>query len=283
MEPELFDIILGQLIGARVRRVLFWGFGEPFLHPSYLDMCSRLVHSGIRVVSNTNGHCVDEPEKVVSSGIERIIFSIDGAEQTTYAKYRCGGDLSRVMANCEALVRARDRESSDMAIVWQFIVFPWNEHEIETVQARARDFGIECVIKTNLGSCDLPSNPRHMRNVNEKGNVSMTVGVYEDVSPKCRWPVIMADGRVALCLYDSMGDHILADLRDDDLAKAMAQDRWQWLWRNQQTDTLPLCRERCSYWYRPRKEYLSKCEMAGKGGCDAQSPTVAVAKPNSEH
>ena len=151
-------------------------------------MVSRLVHSGIRVVSNTNGHFVDEPQRVVSSGIERIIFSIDGVEQTTYAKYRCGGDFIRVMANLQALVRARDRESSDMAIVWQFVVFPWNEHEIGTVQARARDLGIECVIKTNLGLCDLPSNPRHVRNVNEKGNVTMTAGVYEDVTSSAAGP-----------------------------------------------------------------------------------------------
>lgn len=258
MDPKLFGRILEQLVRLRVRRVLFWGFGEPFLHPSYLEMCARLAHAGVHVVSNTNGHFIDDPLKVITSGLEEVIFSIDGATQETYTRYRRGGNFRSVMGNLEQLVAERERMSSPLRIVWQFIVFPWNEHEIAAVQNRAESLGIECAIKTNLGLSEHPSDPRHVRTVDARGRVRMTVGSFEDVSPKCRWPVILVDGRVAMCLYDSMGDYILADLRSDDLATAIEQTRWQRFWRDQQTDALAICRERCSCWYEPRNASLRR-------------------------
>jgi hypothetical protein len=72
--------------------------------------------------------------------IDLIIFSIDGARQDSYQRYRVNGDLHRALVNMEALVRACERAGTAkrVEIIWQYILFEWNDSDEEVAEARQR-------------------------------------------------------------------------------------------------------------------------------------------------
>ena len=58
--------------------------------------------------TSTNGLLLNTEEKLrklVESGIDEITFSVDGATQETYVRYRRGGDFNKVDADHEAACR----------------------------------------------------------------------------------------------------------------------------------------------------------------------------------
>jgi hypothetical protein len=72
--------------------------------------------------------------------IDLIVFSIDGAWEESYRRYRVNGNLQRALANMEALVHACERAGTAdrVQIIWQYILFEWNDSDEELVDARRR-------------------------------------------------------------------------------------------------------------------------------------------------
>lgn len=81
-------------------------------------------------------------QKLMLSGIDIIVISIDGASQESYAKYRVGGNLSTVIENTEKLLLHRKNDQSPL-VIWQFLVNRFNESEIERAKDMAQKMGIQ--------------------------------------------------------------------------------------------------------------------------------------------
>lgn len=128
-----------------LEKILFYNFGEPFLHPQAIDFLRivRSRHPEVVLHTSTNGLALT-PQKIEAIAAERlldrIVFSIDGATEKSYRRYRVGGDLSRVLANLELLTEAALRHGTRerIDIVWQYILFEWNDSAAEIAAARAR-------------------------------------------------------------------------------------------------------------------------------------------------
>ena len=69
---------------------------------------------------------------------DRVVFSIDGASEGPYRRYRRGGSFEkarRVVASLAGeCARAGTRERVD--VVWQYILFEWNDGDEEIARAR---------------------------------------------------------------------------------------------------------------------------------------------------
>ena len=68
-----------------------------------------------------------------------MVFAIDGIDESSYAKYRIGGDVRRALHNMraytEALARFGTRERVRLA--WQYLLFDWNDSDDELARAKA--------------------------------------------------------------------------------------------------------------------------------------------------
>jgi sulfatase maturation enzyme AslB (radical SAM superfamily) len=64
----------------------------------------------------------------------RIRFSIDGLADT-HNIYRQNTDYNKILENAKAFIDAGG------IAVWQFIVFPWNEHQIDEARKVSKDLG----------------------------------------------------------------------------------------------------------------------------------------------
>ena len=80
------------------------------------------------------------------SGIDEVTFSIDGASQETYVRYRQRGKFDKAIANLRAMADEKARSGRDVPqLNWRYILFKWNDsdEEMERARALAEEIGVD--------------------------------------------------------------------------------------------------------------------------------------------
>lgn len=125
--------------------------GENFMHKDSYEVIrhAKTVNPGVFILSSTNGHYFkteDQRREVVESGIDCLIFSIDGTDQESYERYRVGGNFQKVIDNMRGVLEWREKLGSKTPyIVWRYILFDWNDSDEEMEKARtmAQELGVD--------------------------------------------------------------------------------------------------------------------------------------------
>lgn len=127
--------------------IMFWDWGEPFLNPDAYDMIRYARGAGIKVVCSTNGHVFadrDHARQVVDSGLDVLVFSVDGITQETYQRFRRQGNLETVLQGIRNVAEEKRRARSDTPLVnFRFIVMEHGEREVPQVRAFASSLGVD--------------------------------------------------------------------------------------------------------------------------------------------
>ena len=106
---EFKEII--RKLGTGLLMVDIFGYGEPLMHPNYIEILSHLRDNGIMFNVITNGTLLDTPERrraLLELKPRRIKFSIDAGEKGIYERIRKGANFEQVRENFIELVRIRD-------------------------------------------------------------------------------------------------------------------------------------------------------------------------------
>jgi radical SAM protein with 4Fe4S-binding SPASM domain len=263
MEFELFRDLTDQVCNS-VLLMLLWEWGEPFVHPRIYDMIAYASSKGIRVLSSTNGHRFADPvhaRSVVDSGLDTLIFALDGISQPTYERYRQGGKLETVLAGIRNVVASkRALGSTTPRINLRFIVMKYNEHEIPLIESEARALGVDVLTLKTLypgHDCDpakdgenpfIPENPRYQRfSYSPETGARLRV---RDNQCKHLWnaPSVRWDGKMVSCGFDIHQSRILGDLTTSAFRDIWFGEAYQKMRREFRRDweALPIC-GRCSY------------------------------------
>ena len=141
---DLLSSLLDE-VGEYLYFIMFYNWGEPLLNrelPAYIrrakdyKICTEIhTNLSLRLAD-------DFLEDLLTSGLDVLAASVDGFTQETYQTYRQGGNLKLVRTNIERLVALRERLGLKTEIIWNFLVFSFNEHEIEVTQRYCQDIGI---------------------------------------------------------------------------------------------------------------------------------------------
>jgi len=150
MKFETFCRVLDEL-GPHITYLNFYDFGESFIHRQANDMIryAKSVNPNIVIICSTNGHFFRTPEQqraVIETGVDEIIFSVDGGSQEVYEKYRVGGRFDVVVDAMAGLVKMKREMGRDKpSIMWRYILFDWNDSDEEMARARelARQIGVD--------------------------------------------------------------------------------------------------------------------------------------------
>ena len=136
--------------GPGLVRVDFFNYGEAFLHKRAVEMCEyiKAKFPHIYLYTSTNGLALTEEKarRLVHSGIDEVTFSIDGASQETYARYRQRGKFDVALANLRAMADEKARSGRDIPqLNWRYILFNWNDSDDEMNRARqlAAEIGVD--------------------------------------------------------------------------------------------------------------------------------------------
>jgi radical SAM protein with 4Fe4S-binding SPASM domain len=251
--------------------LLLWDWGEPFVHPDIFTMIAYAKRTGIKVISSSNGHPFARDgmaEALVRSGLDTIIFAIDGVTQETYVRYRQEGQLEIALAGLRQVVAAkRALGSSTPTVNFRFIVMAHNEHEIPRVRELAPSLGVDVLTFKTLCEdlCDPyrdqglssgqparslpPTDPRFRRfRLGPQGER------LRRRSNPCKhlWtsPCIHWNGNVCPCTFDPADRRVLGNLCQTSFAeiwRGEAYRRERSAFR-QDWNRVPVCKT-CSYAY----------------------------------
>jgi MoaA/NifB/PqqE/SkfB family radical SAM enzyme len=133
-------------LGEYLFLVMFYNFGEPLLNPNLADFIRQAKTHRIVTELHTNLSLPLSDERIddlLSSGLDRLLASVDGFTQKTYEIHRVGGDLALVKSNLERLVKTRDRLGLKTQISLGYLVFSFNEHEVRDAQKYCAELGID--------------------------------------------------------------------------------------------------------------------------------------------
>lgn len=127
-----------------LEKVLFYNYGEAFVHPEAIPMLRWLRQNrpGIEIHISTNGIALTPARvrEVVSERlVDRMLFAIDGARPESYARYRVGGKLERALGAMRMMVQEAEKAGlrDKFEIWWQYILFEWDDTDEEIAEARA--------------------------------------------------------------------------------------------------------------------------------------------------
>jgi MoaA/NifB/PqqE/SkfB family radical SAM enzyme len=195
-------------------------YGEVFLNPQLLQIfeyaCQRGVAISIGNGANLN-HVKDEVlEGLVKYKVRTITCSIDGSTPESYRKYRIRGNFDQVIGNIEKINSYKHRYQSALpGLVWQFVVFGHNEHEIPIAREMAVKLGMEFRTKLTWDADFSPIRDAEFVR-GQTGWRSITREKYEQehgekfASEICHqlWdaPQINWDGKVIGCCRNFWGD-----------------------------------------------------------------------------
>ncbi len=128
--------------------------GEMFLNPDLDKIMEYAFKKGVMLSAGNgvNFNTVSEKtlENLVKYKFRFLAIAIDGATPETYAIYRKGGDLNQVFHNIERVNYYKKKYNSFYPrLVYQYIIFGHNEHEIELAQKKAEELDMKFKFKKN--------------------------------------------------------------------------------------------------------------------------------------
>ena len=220
MQIDLFDKIIKEL-SPYLFNVNLYFQGEPMLHPSFFSFLRK--DRNIHTIVSSNGHflSVENSEKIVNSGLSKLIVSLDGIDQETYSAYRINGNVNKVLEGLKNVSNAKVKYRSLLEIEIQFIVNKFNEAQIPLVRKLAKTNkatlklkSMQINDKTDIGLWS-PLNERFRRYKKKNGDYVIKSSLPDKCARLWLNPVITWDGKVIPCCFDKDAEYVMGDLNQD--------------------------------------------------------------------
>lgn len=168
MPYETFRRLVDQF--AELETLHLQGLGEPMMHPRFFDMVAYAKSKGVMVTTNTNLTLLNPGRAglCVSSGLDEIHVSIDGARAETYERIRLKAGYAKVMKNLAMLLEARRRSNSKTPrLKLVMVIMRQNLSELPELVRQAHGWEMEEVFVQHLShdfsETSLPEKYRPMR------------------------------------------------------------------------------------------------------------------------
>jgi len=200
MPLELWKKCADEIAATAPKTQCWFSFcGEPFLEPELLlEMLAYGKSAGLQSLNiNTNGMLLtpEFADPVLDSGVDLVVFGIDGFTQETYSKIRVNGDRDTLYRNVEHLLARRQARITGPDVQVQFIEMKENEHELDQFVEYWLERGATLKVRNMLSW---------------GGKFGTSLCVPEDERIPCPWAMTMMhvfwDGRVPRCPGDTEGD-----------------------------------------------------------------------------
>ncbi len=151
--------------------VALYDWGEPFLNKDIFRMIEYAGSKRIITFLSTNANLLTDEmiRKIIDSGLDQMVISLDGTNEQTYRKYRIGGDFNKVITGIEKLVRMKRKlRVRHPFIEWQFLVMKHNENEIEQARKMASEIGVDSIHFRPINLCDKPFTGSYDKKIADK-------------------------------------------------------------------------------------------------------------------
>lgn len=138
--------------------VAFAGFGEPLMHPRFVEMVQLAHDRGLRTEVTTNALLIDREKaaQLLDAGLDQLVVSIDGASAEAFTDVRTGASLSKVVENIQLFWQVGQLGTTlPLTIGIEFVAMKRNIHELPGLQWVAQMLRASFILVTNV----LPYSP----------------------------------------------------------------------------------------------------------------------------
>lgn len=215
IEMGLFHKTVDDIAG-KTEFIWLQDYGEPFLNKNIFEMIRYARAKGLKVGISTNVTVMTDKiiAGIFDSGLDYIIFAIDGATKETYEKIRVGAKYDKVLENARRFLAEKTRRRSPIFTTVQCIYMEATEAEIDTFR----------------GQWDLPGvDGVRIRQVTYSGKH----GKFDNETERkpCYWlwsnPHVKQDGTVVPCCQDVNATLAIGNVKDATLGEIWNSPRMQ--------------------------------------------------------
>ncbi len=236
LDLPLYKKIIDEIHPELIYLILYFQ-GEPFLNTQFLEFVKYAAQKKIYTATSSNAHYFTDAmaKATIESGLDRLIISIDGVDQESYQKYRVGGKLEKVLEGTQNLLKWKKKLGKTTPhIIWQFIAFKHNEHQIPEIKRLAKEMGVdELGIKT-AQIYDYQTSDTFIPNNEDLSRYKKTEKGYEiknELLNQCwrmwRGSVITWDGLVVPCCFDKDATHRFGDISTESFGQVWRSETYQ--------------------------------------------------------
>lgn len=199
--------------------------GEPTLHKEIVSMISLAKMKGLRVSLLTNATVLDEglTKEILSSGLDRIVFSFDAIDKELYESIRIGGDFTRTFGNVNRFIELNEQAGHPVFICMSIIVQNKTRDHITAYRQYFEPLPIDTIFESTLLNLSGNTGADDEFNVSRSGDA--------ENHPICRVPwenlVINWDGFVTVCPLDFGGKWIAGDANTESLEDIWNNERYR--------------------------------------------------------
>lgn len=136
-----------------LKRISFWGIGEPLYHPEIVKMVEMASQLSVKTQIITNGLLLDQKisKKLLNAGLDSLVVSIDGTSPETMEEVRSGANLEEIISNVKAFNELKDKKlKAEAEIGIEFVIMKSNINELKDLRKLAIELGASFIFLTNL-------------------------------------------------------------------------------------------------------------------------------------
>jgi len=227
--------VFEKLISSIYKQVFYINLyfqGEPLLNKHIIDMIKLARKHRMYVVLSTNAQIIDEKraEELVLSGLSKIIVSMDGITNSSYQKYRVGGQLTKVKDAIVLLNKAKQQyRKNKLRIVAQFLVNRYNEHEISEFLQWAKNNKVKPTLKSMQLYSDftfLPQNEKFRRYSFVNNNWVLKRSKKNRCFRIWKQCVIRYNGDVLPCCFDKYAQYVVGNINEENLSNIWLSEKF---------------------------------------------------------
>jgi len=242
MEKGLVLKLIEECAQIGVYSIKFNWRGEVSLNPFLVEAVRHAKEAGILEVQiNTNGLPKNDAIFIecAKSGIDRIIFSIDGFSKETYEKIRVGGNYDELLRNIYNLLEWKKKDNSYKPLIRvQMVRTESNKHEVN-----------EFIDHWSKVVDDVRISDVMDRGQGDKMSVGDQVSIGRSRCPQPFQRLAVAyNGLVSSCCSDWNQEYVVGDVNKDSLLDVWNNEKMTYI-RHVQTkkqhETVFICRH-CS-------------------------------------
>ncbi len=216
--------------------VFFYNWGEPLLHPQLPEFIAYAHQKKVATIISSNLSLElleDKIEAIITSGLDKLVVSMDGVDQESYSRYRRGGKFKLVVENIKKFIRIKKKlKMTTPYIEWQYLLMRHNEMRVNEAEQLAKELGVDAL---TFGEIILPhgfSDETLIKEWFPTSKVSFKrADKLQGWGKKCwllwRMGVINYDGEVSPCcyIYEDKGD--FGNIKDDGFIKVWNNSIYQ--------------------------------------------------------
>lgn len=140
--------ILDEISNWRWSCVVMFTGGEPFLRDDIFELIDYSIERNLKTEVVSNGALINRElaYRIISSGLQNIAISLDGAKESTHDLIRKEGSFEKAINAIKDLVEVKRKMGYGPQIsVWTTIMKE-NVEELYEIIFLAKDLGVECLV-----------------------------------------------------------------------------------------------------------------------------------------